>query len=312
MLVPSDTLRGITYLDTPESARRAATALAPLVHTIVVLSHLGFDNDVDSDVHIIPSLKGTKVAAILGGHTHEALDPSPVIAGMITCNAGAHGVNVNQVRVSRDAHGSISIQSKLLPQDESVLESRRFLAAREQELESFRPLQDNRVPLPPDAGPHSGGRRDREVGLLRTALHASQLSSPDAIQMVPHLYMVGELPADGSVNKLEVLTVYPNAEQLVEIELSGAVLKQLLALQGGLAFFYSAVPVWLESGAQVADDDVQDDRTYTIVTTPLAAEGGLNWHTLHTQRPTIRPLGTTCAELVWSYLHADDSGAAIR
>jgi 2',3'-cyclic-nucleotide 2'-phosphodiesterase (5'-nucleotidase family) len=71
------------------AARRAATAFEPMVHTIILLSHLGFDNDVDSDVHLIPFLRGSKVSAILGGHTHDALDPAYVIDGIVTCN-GAH------------------------------------------------------------------------------------------------------------------------------------------------------------------------------------------------------------------------------
>jgi 2',3'-cyclic-nucleotide 2'-phosphodiesterase (5'-nucleotidase family) len=315
-LVPRSTLEGVEYLESPRTIVRAVDAISPLVHTVIILSHLGFDHASDSDVQLIPALRNSRVSAILGGHTHEALDPAYVIDGITTCNAGAHGVNVNQVTLTRTANGSIGIRSKLLPQDDNVPDSEEFLAARTAELRDFTPFQHERASLPrlpivASKAPPSGPSKDRELTLLSAALRASGIGSADSIQMVPYLYLLGQLPEADSASHLDVLTAFPNAEQLIEMDLTGADLQQLIGLQNGLTFSYSALPVWLASGLEVSVNDVHTDSVYHVVLTELAGEGGLNWSVLRDgERPT-RPLGVTCADLVWRYLATlpDESSA---
>jgi 2',3'-cyclic-nucleotide 2'-phosphodiesterase (5'-nucleotidase family) len=306
--VPSTVLQGVRYQDTVESVRRAAAALAPVVHSIVILSHLGFDNADDSDIHIIPALRNSKVSVILGGHSHEALDPAYVIDGITACNAGAHGVNVNKVTLARNAHGSIEVRAKLLPQDHRVPDSERLLAARTEELKAFLPLQAERVPLPPlvitaSKTPPSGAHRDRELTLLTAAMRASDQAAPDGIQMVPFLYLIGQLPeGNNALSHLDVLTAYPNTERLMEIHLKGSDLKQLIGLQTRLNFYYSALPVWLRDGHEVSINQLDDERSYGVIVSELASEGGLGWTILQEVETKVRPLDVTCADLVWNYL----------
>ena len=53
MLVPATVLRGVHFVNTMESLLRTVAALAPMVHSIVILSHMGFDHDDASDIHIV-------------------------------------------------------------------------------------------------------------------------------------------------------------------------------------------------------------------------------------------------------------------
>jgi hypothetical protein len=49
---------------------------------------------------------------------------------------------------------------------------------------------------------------------------------------------------------------------------------------------------------------LDDAATYTVVSTQLVAEGGLDWNVPATVGPNVRTLGVTCADVVWSYLEA--------
>jgi len=295
-LVPRSVLAGVTFLDARASVLRAASALSPLVHSIVILSHLGFKTEDFSDTDLIPSIKSSKVAAILGGHSHEALSPAPVIDGIVVCNAGAHGVNVNRLTLTRSALGSISVQARLLPQDETVPESAKFLAVRGDELARLQPLRDERVVLPTLPG------ADRQLQLLVAAVRASGKATVGAIAMIGRLYMLNPLPDADSVSHLEVMTAYPNAEQLMEISIDGGRLKELIRNLSGVNFFLGAAPVLLATGDDVVAEDLEESRTYNVVMSELSAEGGLGWTALQDLDVKARPLAVTCADLVWSYL----------
>ena len=79
--------------------------------------------------------------------------------------------------------------------------------------------------------------------------------------MVPYLYVLGQLPETDMISHLDVLTAYPNAEQLMEMDIPGSQLKQLIELQPGLVYYFAAVPVWVQDGRAVSLDEIDDDRT---------------------------------------------------
>jgi 2',3'-cyclic-nucleotide 2'-phosphodiesterase (5'-nucleotidase family) len=121
---------------------------------------------------------------------------------------------------------------------------------------------------------------------------------------VPYLYVLGRLPENGTISHLDVLTAYPNAERLMEMDIAGAHLKQVIGMQSRLTFYFGALPVWLRGGQEVAVDELDDERIYKVVVSQLVAEGGLNWTVLREMETKVRPLAVTCAELVWEYLGA--------
>ena len=176
-------------------------------------------------------------------------------------------------------------------------ENARVLAARAEELKAILPLQDERLPLPVLAVTLAAPKA-REWALLTAALRASGQTAEDGIQMVPYLYLIGELPRGETISHLDVLTAYPNAEQLMELEIKGAQLKQLIELQPQLVFYFSARPVWLDDGRGVAVNQLDDERTYKVIVTELVSEGGPGWTVLREMGTTAWPPAFPVLELV--------------
>jgi hypothetical protein len=213
------------------------------------------------------------------------------------------------VTLSRTPQGSIEVRATLVPQDAGVAESAKVVAARNAEVAALQPLQAEQVRLPAldisaSRSLPSGVSKDREWALLTAALAASGQVPADGIQMVAYLYILGQLPVAERASHLEILTAYPNAEHLVELSISGAQLKELIELQRRIVYYFAALPVWLNGGREVLASELDDQRTYTIVTMELASEGGLDWTLLQSADVRVRSLGMTCADLVWRYLQS--------
>jgi 2',3'-cyclic-nucleotide 2'-phosphodiesterase (5'-nucleotidase family) len=318
-LVPRRVLDGVQFIDPYESTVRTVKALEPLVDVVVVLSHLGFDSDellelmpegqapvmmLQNDRGLVGRLKGSKVAAILGGHSHAALAPTPVMAGIAVCNAGAYGRQVGELKLRLAADGIVEVRHSLIDQDAAVPEEAALMEARERERQSFAAsVEQNVVLTPPDSvTTESFDRKARQYGLLARALAASPLVSDGSIMLVPRLYMLGELPDADRVRLVDVRIAYPNTETLVEVTLDGAALLRLLELQKQLMSFEAATPLRLHDGEPLQAADVDAGATYTIVTSELQAEGGLRWTLFPDGAASVRSLDLTCANVVWSYL----------
>jgi 2',3'-cyclic-nucleotide 2'-phosphodiesterase (5'-nucleotidase family) len=314
-LVPRRTLSGVTFLDAIEATVRTVRALEPYVDAIVVLSHLGFDPGellalmpagqapkmmLENDRGLVPLLKDTKVVAILGGHTHDALEPAPVIAGIAVCNAGAYGLNMGEVKLRLGEDGILELRNRLIRQDASVAENPDFLQARERELEAFESLMTETAPMPELES--DGSADERQYRLLQSAVRASGKVAGDAILLVPRLYLLGRLSEAPMLRHADVLVAYPNSENLVEMTVDGLGLKRLIGMQPQLMFFEAARPLRLADGQELSVEDVEGDTVYTIVTSELIAEGGLHWSALPDAALSVRSLEATCADLVWGYL----------
>lgn len=312
-LVPSRMLKGMALTDPAQAINDILPALEPLVDTIILISHLGFEGHGMGDRDLAPRLVGSKVSVILGGHTHEAQDPAPTIGGIVVCNAGAYGANVNQIRLKQVAPDMVEVRTRLLAQDEAVAEEPGVAALRDRLAQAFQPLFETRFSLPSLPGLGEDGlqvsfkkfsfNRDNEFILLARALREIGPVDPSGLSLIPFLYVLGQLPKPGNgVTLAELRVGYPNIEQLVELELQGHALKELLNLQSSLMFYQQALPLWLASESRVKPAQLDDNAVYRAVTTELVAEGGLGWQPLPGYIKSVRPLELTCAEVVQLYL----------
>ena len=325
-LVPKRVLAGVRFVDDAvKSTQRTVRALEPHVDVVIVLSHLGFDPGelmelmpagqtpkmmLENDRRLVAQLKGTKVAAILGGHTHDALAPTPVLAGIAVCNAGAYGRKVGEMKLGLSADGVVEVRHALIDQDVSVAEDATLVEARERERELFAASMEQSVLLPAGAVPVPElTAKQRQDSLLARALQASADVTDSSIMFIPQLYLLGELPESERLRLVDVRVAYPNAEKLVEITLDGADLTRLLQLQEQLMFFEAATPVRLANQQPVSVADIDADAIYAIITSELEAEGGLGWTVFPAAAKSIRALDITCAEVVWSYLLSSASSA---
>lgn len=311
-LVPSQMLVGMSLTDPLEALTTTIAALEPMVDTIIIISHLGFQGHGLGDRVLAPKLAGTKVSLILGGHTHDALDPAPVISGIVVCNAGAYGANINEVKLTRGPGGALEIRTRLLPQDENIAPDPEVEVVRQELAESFASYQNTLFPIPelPElegASPIKFGNynfsKDREWALLARALRKAGNLEPKAVMMVSILYVLGHLSTEETTISLaELVTVYPNIERLVEVEISGADLKEIIQLQPSLVFYQQAQPILLSDESLVRPETLQNEATYKLIVTELLAEGGLGWKTFPAMVKAARRLEYSCLEVIKKYL----------
>ncbi|GAC1360436.1 MAG: hypothetical protein NVSMB44_12050 [Ktedonobacteraceae bacterium] len=302
-LVSARLLQGISLTEPRAEFLKVIAALDSLVDTIVVLSHLGFYESGPGDPDLARHATNSRVSLILGGHTHAALEPARVINGVTICSAGAFGMNVGEVKLRRAEDGSIEVHTQLLPQSEAVPGDPAWLEARSQETRSFEPLQETILPLPVLPEPvATEWNRDREWTLLVRSLHALGVLPSSAILMLPRLYVSGQLPIGKQATLAELLSTYTNIEYLMLAEISGKILKELIALQPDLLYYQQARPLRLSDESEVPSEQVEEQSSYSIITSELVCEGGLGWHRIKDGLISTRSLQHTCLQIVQAYL----------
>ncbi len=311
-LVPSQMLVGMTLTDPLEALTTTIAALEPMVDTIIIISHLGFQGHGMGDRELAAKVAGTKVSVILGGHTHDALDPAPVIAGIVVCNAGAYGANINEVKLTRGPSGALEIRARLLPQNENIAADPEVEVVRQVLAESFASYQNTVFPLPELHKLEGAPRikfgdydfsKDREWILLARALREAGNIEPEAVLMVSILYVLGQLStANNTITLAELVTAYPNIERLVEVEISGADLKEIILFQPSLVFYQQAQPILLSNESLVLPEALEDEATYKLIVTELLAEGGLGWKPFPAMVKSSKRLEYSCLEVIKKYL----------
>lgn len=295
-LVPAYRMRGITVRPPDKVLAAAVRELSPHVDTIVILSHLGLEGPY-SDRWLARTLRGTKVSAILGGHAHEVLDPPLMIDGLLVCNPGPFGANLNRLDVARDAAGSIELRCRVLPQDASVPEEPALTAAIESAREGFRELHQTTFPLPILG---SGDDKARERQLLQRALGHFSVFGSGCLLMLPDWYLRQALPPGECVTEADLYNLCPSLERLVQVRITGATLLRLLELQ-----FVSAPathPVRLSDGRPIRMREVRRDACYALLVPELLAEGQGGGELLRAEALSHRRLPITLLDAVRDYL----------
>jgi hypothetical protein len=100
----------------------------------------------------------------------------------------------------------------------------------------------------------------------------------------------------------EIMTVYPNIEYLVEAEINGKVLEELIALQSSLLYYQQARPIRLSDETEMHLEQVDENNIHSIVTSELICQGGLGWGLTPTDIISSRSLDVTCLQVVRDYL----------
>ena len=120
--------------------------------------------------------------------------------------------------------------------------------------------------------------------------------------MVPFFYVLGTLPTGEQATLAEIMTVYPNIEYLVEAEINGKVLKELIALQSSLLYYQQARPIRLSDETEMHLEQVDENNIHSIVTSELICQGDLGWGLTPTDIISSRSLDVTCLQVVRGYL----------
>jgi CNT family concentrative nucleoside transporter len=251
--------------------------------TVIVMSHCGEE----MDKRLASSLEG--VAAIVGGHSHTAIQPAYVDpkTGILVAQAGCHGVYAGRIDLTVDRRTGkvLSRKGRLHPLLVSEYgEDKGALAIIRKYAEKVRAVMDVSI-----------GRS--LVHLFQT--HKSFLSSPlgnwitdvmrerTGTQLAFHNKggMRGDLPR-GVITMRHLFTISPFGNTLVTMKLKGSDIRELLrgalrreafALEvSGLVCRYDpgAEPDGRFLDATVGGEPIDPERLYTVVTNSFLARGG--------------------------------------
>ena len=243
--------KGYAFEPILETARRVIPELRPQVDLLVVLLHSGFAHDPlgeespriqMKDENVAPDLaeQFPGIDVILFGHTHSEL-PEKIINGVLLTEAKywAQSLARADVRMTRDAGGRWMVASKharAIPVTADVPadpETVKVVQPYREELDRY---LDARIG---SAVKDLSGKHARyEDNPLLDAIHETQLDAGHADVSMANLPNDRVRIPAGPVTVRQVGAIYPDANSIAVVEMTGAQLKE--ALEHSASFF----PQW--------------------------------------------------------------------
>ncbi len=281
----------LRYLPAADALRRELALLKDSADAIVALTHLRLQDD----VNLADSLP--ELDLILGGHEHEnwILRRGPRFTPIIKADANARSAAI--VTLTIRPRSRPEVEWRLLAITDSIAEQPGVAAEVKQwtgiAYEAFRRdgLAPERViatlPVPLDA--REVIVRNQENDFTRIVTRALRAEAPEAEVA---LLNAGSIRLDdvlppGSVTEYDVIRLLPFGGKVVEVEMTGALLRQVME-QGdrnrGIGGFL------LRAGAEAPLDTL---RRYRVVTTDFLISGGeQNLGYLSEQNPGLKLIRT--------------------
>ncbi|WP_438448042.1 5'-nucleotidase C-terminal domain-containing protein [Gorillibacterium sp. sgz5001074] len=296
----------VTFQNAVEKAKATVAALqAQGINRIVLLSHLGYDED----VKLAQQVEGIDV--IVGGHTHTKLD-QPVVdrthsAPTLIVQTGEKGQYLGKLQVTFDAQGVltdwngglISIEAKnsagayVLASDP---EAKAILGQYKPGVESLLQLAVGETEVALDGLRENVRTKETNLGNLIAdgMLKAAQAAGTGAVMALQNGGGIRSSIPAGTITQGQVMTVLPFNNDLVTITLTGQEIKEALengvsklpAADGrfpqvaGLKFTYdSSKPagervksIQVKNGGTYAPIDLS--ASYVMATNAFTAKGG--------------------------------------
>jgi len=186
---------------------------------ILLLSHLGQKRD----IKLAATVDGINL--IIGGHSHDRIDPPLVVNRTIITQAGQYGEVLGRLDLEIDAESGtiLSHSSQLIPVEGSIPDDERVLSAIEREKQRARAIMEIPVGILERDMEYLEGEECRAGNLLADALLAH---FPDAqVSFVMGLHWEEGLKA-GNLTKGELFSVNRSTGNPGRIRVSGRQLEQ--------------------------------------------------------------------------------------
>jgi 5'-nucleotidase / UDP-sugar diphosphatase len=295
-LVPAN-IAGVDVLDPTSVVRRYVDFLRPQVDLVVVLTHQGQTAPMQTDDEADPrvyrgnaenlALAGAVpgIDVIFAGHTDAGTREPLVhpINGTLIMQTFGQGQHLGYLQIELDAQkGRAGHHGKLIAVDSRALAAEPRVAAklaryRAQHAQIFKPVGITEVPLV---------RRyyeESDLGNLFADITARAMRVD--IGLMPSGALRKDLPG-GVVKRVDLLDTFPFEDRLAVVEVSGAVLldilEQGLSLERGLLQVSGLQVVYDPQRpvgerlmeAYIAEVPLQPDELYTLATLEILAQGG--------------------------------------
>lgn len=284
--IPSNKQSWVAYNDVQKSMKKAWKQVRKQADITIALTHLAFADD----QMVLHKLK--KLRLVMGGHEHEHNYFTSRKAAIAKADANAK--SMYRHLVFRDGHGKLQIQSDLLmvdstvAQDETIAaavkewESKAYAAFREAGLEPDAVVYHTKEPL--DGTEASVRSKQTNLGNLISKAMLAASPQADAAIFNSGSIRIDDM-VDGVITQLDVIRILPFGGKLLEVDLDGALLNQLLQVGSsikGSGGYLQLSPNLVFDGKnwQVNGNMVDPAKTYKIVSLEFlfsGAEKGLEF-----------------------------------
>ena len=275
-IVKASSIEGIHSLPPAETVRRYLPELQAKSDLVIVLSHLGLEEDKDL-AETVP-----EIPIIVGGHTHKAIHAGQRVGNTLIVQAGAYGAYLGQVEL-------VVERKTQAPGQETVARLIKVTEAgtpnvEAQEIVDRWGKEADKIgsQVIGEAATHLARNRNYEMALgnlIADAMRATDLGDGKTFNIAVH--NDGGIRTDldaGPITYAEIYAVLPFDNSLVGLDLTGEQVRELIEnginnygsqIQvSGMRFTYSmnksagrrVVDVW------VGEEKLDPARTYRVVT----------------------------------------------
>jgi 5'-nucleotidase/UDP-sugar diphosphatase len=302
----------VADLDFPDPAQTMREQIARLpenVKLIIALTHQGLSADIKLAQDV------PEIDVIIGGHSHTALEQPRQVGQTLICQAGGYSYYLGQLDAFVEDGRIVKHRGFLRPVNETVPE-RKDVAALIQQYAGK--LEQQMSQIVGQAGVALDGDRSRvrsqETNLGDLIADAMRERAEADVALVNGGGVRASIDA-GPIALGELLTVLPFNNELVTLELTGDLLRQVLERDAagtseednGGFLQVSGLSFTIRNGQaadiKVGDQPLQGDKTYKVATVDFLASGG-NGYTGFTQGQNLRMVGVLLSQLVLDYLAA--------
>ncbi len=304
----------VADIDFPDPAQTLREQLARLpenVKLIIALTHLGLAGDIQL-AQAVP-----EIDVIIGGHSHTVLEQPRQVGQTLICQAGSYSYYLGQLDAYVEDGQIVKHRGFLRPVTEKTPE-RQDVAAVIKQYEDK--LEKQMSQVVGQAGVALDGERSRvrsqETNLGNLIADAMRERGEADVALVNGGGIRASIDA-GPITLGELLTVLPFNNELVTLELTGALLEQILQRDAAGAaeednggfLQVSGVSFTIRQGqaadVKVGDQPLQAGQTYKVATVDFLADGG-NGYTAFQQGQNKRMVGVLLSQLVLDYLAAHE------
>lgn len=285
-----DNVKGLTFKDPVEIAKKLVPELKKKADHVVVVSHVG----IDVDREIAKNVPG--IDMIVGGHSHTPLKTPEVVNGTYIVQDWEYGKSLGRADLYYLGEELVSFSGGLKQYDESVVadpEVAKMVDVIAKDIDEVMKVVIAKTEVALDGARENVRTKETNLGNLLTDImleRTKSLPGFEADVAVTNGGGIRDSIAAGDITKKMLLTVFPFPNTLAVVEVKGSDLK--IALEGGLSkveekagsfpqisgmslVFDAKKPVGeriteLKIGGKALDPE----KTYRVATNDFLAAGG--------------------------------------
>lgn len=304
-LVLPDNIKDLEFLNVIDTAKKYVPELKEKADLVIALTHIGYyepDSGKTGDVQLAEAVPGIDI--IVGGHTHTTLEEAVVVGTTLIVQADGYSEKVGRLNITVDSDKDkvVTHTYELLPVNgkkrvkyngkkyytyvgTGFIEDKEVLEAMEPYLEGADKLLNN--PVGTAANELVGGKsisrsQETNLGNLITDSMRVKTGADIAIQNGGGI-RAGIAP--GTITYRDILSVQPFGNTLVELQLTGAQVVEVLDLaatqveSGGFLHLSGLTVVYNQLAGKaekimVGNEPIDLEKTYKVVTNNFVAAGG--------------------------------------